>query len=163
MDFSRQIAQALYREHCATLDLLGSLNLALTPGLVRTPRAADLIPLLATLERHLALDVGRHFDFEERELFTRMQDTAESDLATLLAEQHVPLRAVAAELAPLLQSAREGTLDDPGWNALKRLGLELIERLSAHIHMEDSALLPLVEDLFDDETDRALALEYASS
>jgi hemerythrin-like domain-containing protein len=158
MEFSRQISRALYREHCATLDLLGRLE----PALLGAPRAPGLVALLATLERHLALEVGRHFDFEERELFVRMKDTADSDLAVLLAEEHVPLRAVASELAPLLRSARDGTLDDAGWSALKRLGLELVERLTAHIHKEDSALLPLAEDLFDDETDRELAFSYAA-
>jgi hypothetical protein len=38
-----------------------------------------------------------------------------------------------------------------------------VERLLAHVEKEEMSLVPLLDDLLDDETDRALALGYASS
>ena len=49
-----------------------------------------------------------------------------------------------------------------GWEALKRGVLELVERLVSHIQKEEMALLPLLDDLLDDETDRQLAFAYAA-
>jgi len=46
--------------------------------------------------------------------------------------------------------------------ALKRLMLELVERQVAHIQKESMALLPVLDDLLDDETDRQLAFAYAA-
>lgn len=45
-------------------------------------------------------DTGAHFDFEERELFPRMVDAGEGDIAALLGEEHDAIREAAAELLP---------------------------------------------------------------
>ena len=126
-------------------------------------RDADLARLVGALGRHLEQDVDRHFDFEERELFPRMAEAGDGDMAALLAEEHEAIRAVAAELLPLARAAAAGTLDDAGWDALRRSALELVERQVAHIQKETMALLPLLDDLLDDETDRELAFAYASA
>ncbi len=160
MNEDRHACTMLHREHDANLDLLGRVGQAFA-GAPR--RDADIIALLRTLGAHLALEVDRHFNFEERELFGRMVESGEGDLAALLAEEHVTIRAVAAELGPLIGRAGAGTLDDAGWDAVKRLVLELVERLTAHIHKEGSALLPLLAELLDEDADRALALAYAAS
>jgi hypothetical protein len=39
----------------------------------------------------------------------------------------------------------------------------MVERQVAHIQKETMALLPLLDDLLDDELDRELAFAYASS
>ena len=44
------------------------------------------------------------------------------------------------------------------WN----YGLELAERLTSHAQKEEGALVPLVDDLLDEDTDSAIAMEYAS-
>lgn len=160
MNEDRHTSMLLHREHDANLDLLGCVELAFA-GAPR--RDAETVALVRTLGAHLAQEVDRHFGFEERELFGRMVESGAGDLAALLAEEHVTIRAVAAELAPLIERAGAGRLDDAGWDALKRLALELVERLAGHIHKEESALLPLLADLLDEDADRALALDYASS
>lgn len=160
MNQDRHSSALLHREHDGTLDLLGRVGQAFA-GAAR--RDAELVALVRTLGMRLAQEVDRHFGFEERELFGRMVESGEGDLAALLAEEHVTIRAVAAELGPLIGRAAAGTLDDAGWDALKRLALELVERLTAHIHKEESALLPLLADLLDEDADRALALAYAAS
>ncbi|MEO8508240.1 MAG: hemerythrin domain-containing protein, partial [Betaproteobacteria bacterium] len=100
--------------------------------------------------------------FEERELFPRMGDAGDGDMAALLIEEHEAIRAVAGELLPLTHAATAGTLDDAGWDALRRLALEMVERQVAHIQKETMALLPLLEDLLDEDDDRELAFAYAS-
>lgn len=168
MNDSRQTARALHEEHRANLELLGRLEQALA----RVPRAAlpasaapggELARLVAALERQLVQDVDRHFVFEETELFTRMVDSGDGGIAALLGSEHDAIRDVAAELLPLARSLAQGTLDGPGWAAFTRAAFELIERQVSHIQKEEMALLPMLQDLLDDETDARLAMEYTSA
>jgi hemerythrin-like domain-containing protein len=163
MTFQRQVSRTLDDEHRANLELLGRVEQALT----RAPRSGaardPALPMLAgAFARHIEQDIGRHFDFEERELFPRMADSGDGDMAALLIEEHEAIRTVAGELLPLLRSATAGTLDDTGWSTLKRGALEMIERQVAHIQKETMALLPLLDDLLDENSDRELAFAYAA-
>ena len=163
MSFQRQVSQALDNDHRANLDLLGRMELAFArAGRGRMAGNADLTRLAAELARQLDQDVGTHFDFEERELFPRLADAGEGDIAALLAEEHAAIRAVAADVLPLARTAAAATLDEAGWDALKRTLAELIERQVAHIQKESMALLPMLEDLLDEDADRELAMAYAS-
>jgi hemerythrin-like domain-containing protein len=164
MSYRRQVSRTLDDEHRANLDLLGRVEQAFS----RAPRFGnagdgDLAQLAAALGRHVELDIGRHFEFEERELFPRMRDAGDGDMASLLMEEHDAIRAVAQELLPLAQAAAAGTLDEAGWSTLKRGALEMVERQVAHIQKETMALLPLLEDLLDDTDDRELSFAYAST
>lgn len=164
MNFARQTSHLLHEEHRANLDLLGRVENALG----RAPRGAaagqdeNIVKLLVALRRQVEQDVDRHFVFEETQLFTRMADAGEGDIAGLLREEHEAMRDVAAELMPLLTGAAIHTLDDDGWEALRRNALELVERQVAHIQKEEMALLPLLDDLLDDETDRELTFSYSA-
>ena len=62
----------------------------------------------------------------------------------------------------LARAAATATLDSAGWEALKRGTLELVERQVSHIQRETMALLPMLEDLLDEDSDRELAFAYAS-
>ena len=163
MTFRHQVSNALDDEHRTHLDLLGRVEQALA----RAPRPGaspdtELVRVIRALERHLETEVERHFDFEERELFPRMEDAGDGDLAALLVEEHGAIRAVCNELLPLLREAGGGTLSTTGWAMLRRTALEIVERQVAHIQKETMALLPLLDDLLDDETDRELAFAYAA-
>lgn len=163
MNFSSQTSHTLHEEHRANLDLLGRTEQALA----RAPRGEgardpDLIKLIGALARSLEQDIDRHFGFEEQELFPRMREAGDGEIAMLLAEEHDAIRAVAEELLPLTRAAASGTLDAAGWDALKRGALEMVERQVAHIQKEEMALLPLLDDLLDEETDRQLAFNYAA-
>ena len=163
MSFQRQVSHALDDEHRANLDLLGRVEQAFArvsrAGASREPALAQLAGKFA---RHVEQDIDRHFDFEERELFPRLTEAGEGDIAALLAEEHAAIRAVAGEVLPLARAAATGTLDDAGWQALQRGTLEMVERQVAHIQKETMALLPMLDDLLDDDTDRELAFAYAS-
>ena len=163
MSFQRQVSHALDDEHRAHLDFLSRIEQAFArapkSGASRDP---ELQRLARTLVRHLETEVPRHFDFEERDLFPRMDEAGDGEMAGLLVEEHDAIRAVCGELAPLAREAAAGTLSDAGWDALKRGALEMVERQVAHIQKESMALLPLIDDLLDEETDRELAFAYAA-
>ncbi len=163
MSFQRQVSHALDEEHRTTLDLLGRIEHAFA----RAPRSGagndpELAKVAASFARHLEQDVKRHFDFEEEQLFTRLSDAGEGDIAALLAEEHEAIRAVTDEMLPLARAAAMGSLDDAGWNTLKTGALEMVERQVSHIQKETMALLPMLDDLLDDDTDRELAFAYAA-
>jgi len=157
MDYRRQTPQALDAEHRASLGLYGKLEQALVArdreGLVR---------LAGPLARHLEAEVTHHFDFEERELFPRLSEAGEGDIAELLAEEHAAIREVAVALLPLVE-AGPATLDAAQAGDFRRLALELVERQIAHIQKESMALLPMLDDLLDDEADRELSFAYTSA
>ena len=163
MNFERQVSRMLDDEHRSNLELLGRVE----QQFARAPRSgagrdAELVRLAGALGRLIENDIERHFAFEERELFPRMADAGDGDIAALLTEEHDAIRAVATEVLPLTRAASAGTLDDAGWDLLKRGALELVERQVAHIQKETMALLPSLEDLLAADDDRELALAYAS-
>ncbi len=164
MDLQRQIARRLAEEHEAIIGLLGRFEGALA-RLKTVPPAVDdaLWPhLLGQIETALQYEVSRHFGLEEDQLFPRLHEHGDGDLAELLFEEHESIREVARPLLQLLAAARAGTLDAAGWRSLKANGLELSERLSSHAQKEQGSLVPLVDEILDEETDNTLWEEYAS-
>lgn len=164
MQDQRQVSRVLDEEHRANLDLLGRLE----QRLARWPRGAthadgELTVLLGQLVRQLQRDTTRHFDFEENELFPRLADAGDTGIALLLREEHEAMRELSSELLPLALAAAGGALDAQGWQALRRATLEMVERQVAHIQKESMALLPLLDELLDDETDQRLALDYMTA
>jgi len=154
MMLTRQVNRALDDEHRANLDLLARVEQVFARG------AARDVLLAGAFGRQIEYELGRHFGFEERDLFPRLSDAGYGDLVALLLEEHGTIRHVAGELLPLAQSAAQ--LDDAGWASWRRCALEMVERLRAHIDKETSALLPALEEVLDEDTDRELALAYAS-
>lgn len=159
MNFLRQTSRTLDEEHRALLELLGRVEQSLGRSAGRDATLADLAGRFA---QALALDIERHFRFEEDELFVRMADAGDGDMAALLAEEHEAIREIAAELLPLARAAAAGTIDDAGWQAFRRGAMEMVERQVAHIQKETMALLPLLEELLDEDADRELAFAYAA-
>lgn len=156
MSFESQVARALDDEHRAHLELLGRAERAF----VGAPDA-QWTQLAGPLARQLEHELGRHFAFEEDALFPRMAEAGDGDLATLLTEEHASIREVAAELLPLLRQAAAGATAAASAATLRRLVLELVERQVAHIQKESMALLPLLDDLLDEDSDRTLAFAHA--
>jgi len=153
MQFNRQISRRLHEEHEATLALWGRLEQTLALRGSRPPTEED-VRLLRNCAAQLADEVTRHFAFEEAELFPRLAAAGEGDIAELLAEEHETIRAAARQFGELAQDVAAR------WPALRALGLELAERLLGHVQKEEMSLLPSLEDLLDEETDRELAGSY---
>jgi hemerythrin-like domain-containing protein len=78
-------------------------------------------------------------------------------------EEHDAIREVAEELLPLARQVAQGIVDEEAWDRLRLGTLELIERQVSHIQKETMAMLPLLDDLLDPDTDGELALEYAAT
>ncbi len=160
----KEVSRALDDEHRTTLDLLGRTGQAFSRvARAGTHEAEEISRVASSLARFIEEHIGRHFGFEENELFPRLTAAGEDGFVALLAEEHETIRAVAAELLPLARAAAAGTLDTAGFEALKRGTPELVERLDSHIQKETMALLPMLDDLLDENTDRELAFAYASS
>ena len=156
MSFTRQVPQALDDEHRANMGLLDRVERALGGAGAQS----ELATLAGALVRQLERELVHHFGFEEAELFPRMAEAGDGDLVALLTEEHQSIRAVGEELLPLARALSEGALAAGDRPAFKRLALELVERMAAHIQKETLALLPLLDDLLDDETDRELVVAY---
>jgi iron-sulfur cluster repair protein YtfE (RIC family) len=165
MDFQRQTNRRLYEEHVATLQLLARVELVFTGRAGGYPPAAGdpAWPAFArALLTAIEVEIARHFEFEERDLFPRLEEAGDGDLAVLLNEEHVTIRAVAQPLAGLLRRALGEGLQPQQWQTMKTLALEFSERLASHAQKEDGALLPLLDNLLDEDTDRELFGAYAA-
>jgi len=163
VNYLRQVSQTLDTEHRNALDVIGRLEQAIARRSRSAAPDAPFAALATAFARLLEHDIGAHFDFEERELFTRMRDAGDGDIAGLLQEEHEAIREAAAEVLPLARAAAAGHLPESDFDAFKRGVLEIVERQVSHIQKETMALLPLLEDLLDDDTDRELSMGYAST
>ncbi len=164
MDLERQISRTLHEEHVAIIALLERFENALARLREPPPAANDPVwpNLLAQLESALQYEVSRHFSLEEDQLFPRLHQHGEGELAELLFEEHESIRELARPLLERIAQARNAGLDAAGWRALKACGLQLAESLSSHARKEEGALVPVVDQILDEETDRAIWNEYAA-
>ena len=148
MEYNRHISRRLHEEHDATLALWGRVEASLAAG------RHDAL-LLKGAAAALAQELDHHFRFEERELFPRLAAADEGDIGELLQEEHEVIREAGRRFIDLVK-------DDPSRNEVKILGLELAERLVAHVQKEEMSLLPALEDLLDEAADGELSVAYAS-
>ena len=164
MELQRQISRKLYEEHVAVIDLLGRFGRALGRLGAGRPAADDAAwrVLLAQVGTALEYEITRHFDLEETQLFPRLHARGEGELAELLFEDHEVIREVTRPLLGLVARAQAGGLDAAGWRSLKTLGLELVERLSAHAEKEQGALVPLVDEMLDEAEEQKIGTQYTS-
>ena len=148
MDFRCQTNRRLYEEHAATAQLLARVERVFTGrAAAYPPQGGDSgWPAFArALLSAIEVELARHFEFEERDLFPRLEQAGDGDLAALLNEEHVTIRAVAQQLAGLLRASLAGALPPQQWQSMKTLALEFSERLGSHAQKEDGALLPVLE------------------
>jgi hemerythrin-like domain-containing protein len=151
----RQTSRQLHEEHVHVLGLLDRLAAAAArlgggPPAPEDESWGQLLPQLANALQH---EVTRHFDLEEQRLFPLLREHGHGDLAGLLHEEHEVIREVARPLLEQLAHWRARPLDEAGWKSLRLLILELVDRLGAHARMEEDALVPVVDEILDDETD----------
>ena len=142
---NRQVCRRLHEEHVEVIALCD-----------RLAAGRQDATLLRTAAAALTGEVERHFAFEEAELFPRLRDAGEGDLVELLLEEHASVRSAAREFIA-------GVAENPLAARLKALGLEVAERLASHAQKEEMSLLPVLEDLLDEETDHELASAYAAA
>lgn len=164
MELQRQISRKLHEEHITLLGLLDRFEQALLRVRAQPPEHGDPLwrQLLAQLENALQYEVTRHFGLEEDQIFPRLHQRGEGDLAELLFEEHETIREVTRPLLDLLARSRSGELSEGDWRSLKTSGLELVERLGAHARKEELSLVPLVDEMLDEQSDNELWDEYGA-
>ena len=143
MESSHHIIRRLHEEHEATLALWGRVEQSIVSG---KPDPA----LLRQAAAALAHEVTRHFEFEEKVLFPRLEAAGEGDIAALLTEEHAAIRSAAMRFSDSLKAGTD----------IKSGALELAERLMSHIQKEEMSLLPALDDLLDEAADRELTEAY---
>jgi len=137
MDFQRQTNRRLYEEHVATIELLGRVERTFTGRAGAYPPAegdSGWASFARTVIGAIEVEVARHFEFEERELFPRLDEAGDGDLVALLNEEHATIREVAGPLAELLRKSLAGGMqpadwqhEDPGAGAERAPGLACAE------------------------------------
>lgn len=160
--FSNRVSQTLHDEHRATVDLMERLEALIAThrrGCPDTTRS-EVSRLLIETASGVEADVGRHFDFEEQHLFTFLNSLGDEAIGTHLTDEHTAMRPIGERLAALARAGAANGFDDDSWAEFRRLGLELCERMLFHVQKEEMALLPLLQDSMDSETEARLYEDY---
>jgi hemerythrin-like domain-containing protein len=161
MNFSNRISQTLHEEHLATVALMQRLEQFLARNRDSVPDAGDIgaRQLCRELATALETEVRRHFDFEEKRLFTFLDAAGEGAIGAHLKDEHNIIRPLGAKIAQLARAAEAG-FDQASWSDFRRVGQELCERLFSHVEKEEMALVPLIEETMDAATEARLVQEY---
>jgi hemerythrin-like domain-containing protein len=159
--FSNRINQTLHDEHRATIALMERVETMIRrrqPMSLADPEAARLLcDLVAAIDN----DTLRHFDFEENHLFTCFQSVGDQLIGDHLTEEHAFMRPLGEKLAALARAAQQDGFDAARWREFQRVGAEFVQRMLIHVQKEEAALLPLIEDTMDNETEMRLCGVYA--
>jgi hemerythrin-like domain-containing protein len=161
MSFTNRVSQRLHEEHRATVALMERLEQLLA----RHRHAPDngdpaVSLLLSELSASLETEVRRHFDFEEEQLFTYLNGMGDEAIGALLTDEHRVIRPLGTEVAKLARAAAAQGFDEATWSRFRRPCQELCQRLLAHVEKEEMALLPLLQDGMDADTEARLLDEY---
>lgn len=163
MSFGNRISQTLHDEHDATLALMQRLeHLIARHRRNGAPDVADaaVAKLLSDLSTGVETEFQRHFSFEEDELFTYLRANGEEALGAHLTDEHAVIRPIGVRLAELARGATKTGFDETKWEEFCRLGQDLSGLMQGHVQKEEMALLPLIEDSMDAQTEARLFEEY---
>jgi len=165
MTFARRVTQVLHDEHDATTALMARLEqlTARSSGAVPDAGEPGVRRLLADLSTVLTGEVERHFAFEEERLFTYLSAIGEEAIGAHLAEEHAVIRPLGIRIAALARAAAASGFDAASWSEFCRVGQDLAPRLIAHAHKEEMALLPLLDESMDADTDMELFEAYTAT
>jgi hemerythrin-like domain-containing protein len=166
MSFNNRISQTLHDEHGATVALMERLEQLLARGRrAGPPDKADsnVARLLSDLPTSLETEVDRHFTFEENHLFNYLEAVGDTGICEHLTSEHQVMRPLGTRVAALARAAAIGGFTPESWEEFTRLGQELGDLLLAHVQKEEMALLPVIEDNMDPETEARLYQEYVEN
>jgi DUF438 domain-containing protein len=162
MNYSRSVCRMLHDEHIATLGLLDRVESLLAKHRKSPPDAGDpgLGRLMSELQAAVEGEIGRHFAFEEEQLFPRIAELGDADICEVLADEHAAMLPLGQELVTM---AAGGDFTPENWSTFRNTGAELCRRMIEHIQKEEMALLPMLEELLDDDRDMELSTLYAQA
>jgi hemerythrin-like domain-containing protein len=165
MNFSNRVCLMLHEEHRASIALMERLEQLLSAHR-RTPpdcRQNEVKRLLSDLTTGIKDEIERHFDFEEGRLFPYLAAAGDGAIGEHLTDEHVAIRPLGRRIVELAQAGLAGGFDDRGFEEFRRVGQELCERTLTHVQKEEMALLSLLEETMDAETEAALCVDYAGN
>lgn len=165
MEPTKQAMRMLHREHVTVIDLLRRLSQLLSQYDSSNPPAEDNTiagDFLSQLRGALINEIERHFQFEEDALFPLLEEDGEEDLSDLLREDHIVLVPIIRAVAEAIAGAQTSGFSVANWAAFHPLAGELADRLTDHAEKEEMSLVPLLDDLLEDDQDAELAAAYAA-
>ncbi len=164
MSFARRTAQLLHEDHQATITVIEALDKMLSRAKQGLPDQSNpqVKQALEKAANAIREEVNIHFGFEEDELFTRLEEAGDVGIGIHLREEHRILLPLGHQVSSLAEEALKSDFTETSWNEFRTASAELIERMFAHIQKEEMALLPMIEELLDDETDMELSTQYAN-
>jgi hemerythrin-like domain-containing protein len=166
MSFTSRISQTLHDEHCATVALMERLEQLIARHRRGSPPDTGdraVAQLFSDLSAGLESEIDRHFAFEEDHLFSYLRANGDEAIGAHLTDEHHAIRPLAKRLVALAREASANGFDEAKWNDFRALGAELCERLLAHVQKEEMALLPLLEESMDADTESRLYGEYVGN
>jgi hemerythrin-like domain-containing protein len=165
MSFTNRISQLLHDEHRATVALVERLEELMARHRRAPPSAGDpaVARLLADLSSAVDSEVQRHFAFEEERLFAFLNKMGDDAISAHLTEEHNAIRPLGMRMSALSRHAATDGFAADSWSEFQRLGGELCERMLAHVQKEEMALLPLLEEMMDPDTEASLYQEYTGN
>jgi hemerythrin-like domain-containing protein len=165
MNFNNRISQVLHDEHRATIALMERLEQLMARHRGTAPNRDDQIvaQLLSDLSTGVQSEVERHFDFEERQLFPYLEAAGDDAIGAHLTSEHEAMRPLGLRLATLAREASAQGFDQAKWEEFRRVGLELCERMLAHVQKEEMALLPLLDEVMDADSEARLYENYVEN
>ena len=163
--FTHRISQTLHEEHRETVALMERLEQLIARHRRALPDVKDraIARLLSDLSTGVEAEVERHFAFEEARLFSYLAEVGDNEISAHLTDEHNAMRPLGRRIAHLSREGCAQGFDQDRWGELCRLGQELCERMLAHIQKEEMALLPLLDEMIDTETDVRLCQDYAGN
>jgi hemerythrin-like domain-containing protein len=166
MSFTNRISQALHDEHGATVALMERLEQMLARARRSgPPNTADstVTRLLSDLSTSMEAEVERHFAFEENHLFTYLEAMGDGGIGAHLTSEHAAMRPLAVRVAAIARAAAANGFTPADWEEFMRLSQELGDCMLAHVQKEEMALLPVIEETMDSETEARLYQEYVEN
>lgn len=166
MDFARHITRTLHDEHLATIALVNRIEervMAHRPGSPPDHGDAEVNKLLGDIANSVEAEIKSHFAFEEEALFPRLEEMGDTGIGELLTEEHHVLLPIGERLVTLARTARQEGFSEGDWAEFRRLASEFVERMIAHIQKEEMGLLPILDDIIDEDQDAELSTAYAAS
>lgn len=166
MSFTNRISQTLHEEHGATVSLMERLEQMLARWRRGgPPDRADggVARLLADLSASVEAEVERHFAFEEEHIFTYLEAIGDAEIGKHLTDEHAAIRPIGMRVAAMARAAASNGFSPAEWEEFMRLGQELSDRMLAHVQKEEMALLPVIEENMDAETEAQLFQHYVDN
>jgi hemerythrin-like domain-containing protein len=166
MSFTNRISQTLHDEHGATVALMERLEQLLARGRRGGPpntSDSSVARLLSDLSTGVETEVERHFAFEENHLFTYLEAMGDAGIGAHLTSEHAAMRPIGVRVAAIARAAAVKGFTPAEWEEFTRLGQDLGDRMLAHVQKEEMALLPVIEETMDAETEARLYQEYVEN